>query len=165
MDEPAKTILVYTGIARGTQYPKLFKWYCVDGIENDGSHLDTKDEEREHCFIGKRKCNITIASPGAVYKFTKSPDGKSILSGSGEYLGMWENEDDVVKWQAAASATEKAIKKELQAKKDTKEKRHLEVLRPLRSVYWDLPKEADRAILLAEVIQFIVSYRESRKEP
>jgi hypothetical protein len=163
-DQPAERVtLMYLGV-REWEHGKPLRhlWFDLTDINNDGSSL--KEDHERHQFYGSKKKghstkNITFASPGQIFSFEKSENG--VYGNTARYIGRWACQDDVVKWQAESNAVDRAAEMEERAKKERKERLDWETLEPFRQAYFGCLNYRQQQMLLAQVLQYITTYRET----
>ncbi len=148
--------LVYIGVREGADSPIVHLWQDVTGIANDGSPLKD-DPQKHHCYARKRGSNIAFASPGQIYSFEKSENG--VYSSTARYVGRWECQDDMVKWQAESQAIERSIELAHRAKKEAKERLDWEALEPFRKAYQGRLNYKQQQMLLAQILQYVTRYK------
>ena len=140
--------------------PLQHLWFDLTGIDNDGSTLK-EDHERHQVYGSKKKGhttkNIKFASPGAIYSFEKSEGG--VFGSTGQYLGRWGNEEDVLKWTAEHNAIDRAAELAERAKKENKQRLDWEALEPFRKAYHGRLDYRQQQMLLAQVIHYITKYK------
>lgn len=102
------------------------------------------------------KHRLTEASPGQLFQFSYKNDGNSItiISKTAHYLGVWQNSDDVAKWQSAHRAVDAVYTRELMCEKDKEIRFDFERLRPFRETFLSLDIEV-REMFMAQLICFI----------
>lgn len=153
--------LLYIGCREGERGKPLHHlWYDLTGISNDGSPL--KDDLERQQFYGSKKKghttkNLTFASPGAIYSFERSENG--VYGSTGQYLGRWVCEEDVLKWTAEHNAIDRAAELAERAKKVNKEHFDWEALEPFRKAYHGRLNYKQQQMLLAQVLQYITKYK------
>jgi hypothetical protein len=91
---------------------------------------------------------------GNVYAVMETEDGAFVQTGSGDYVGRWEDKALVAQWE-----TEQRLRRaELQLKKEEKaaksEEALAELLAPVKQVYRKLPRPA-RNQMLARIVQLL----------
>ena len=157
----ARITLLYVGCREGERgKPLQHLWYDLTGIDNDGSAL--KDEPARHQSYGSKKKghttkNLTFASPGAVYSFERAENG--VYAVTGQYLGRWKCDEDVVKWTAEHNAIDRAAELAERAKKDNQEQLDWDALEPFREAYQGRLNYRQQQMLLAQVMQRITKYK------
>jgi hypothetical protein len=146
--------LLYVGCRENDRGKPLFHlWYDLTGIVNDGSPLE--DEQARHQIYGSKKKghttkNITFASPGAIYSFEQSDNG--VFGATGQYLGRWACEDDVLKWTAEHNAIDRAAELAERAKKENKQHLEWDALEPFRQAFLALALSHRIAVLSVEPV-------------
>ena len=151
--------LLYVGVREGKDAPTVHLWYDLTGIANDGNPLK-EDHERHQLYGGKKKRggnNIALASPGQIFSFEKSENG--VFANTRHYVGRWQNDDDVVRWQAESNAIEKTIELAARAKKESKERLDWQALEPFRRAYHGRLNYRQQQMLLAQIINYVTRYR------
>ncbi len=153
--------LLYIG-CRENEHGKPLRhlWYDLTGISNDGSPLKV-DLERHQLYGSKKKGhatkNIAFASPGAIYSFERSEGG--VYSNTGQYVGRWACEEDVLKWTAEHNAIDGEADLAERAKKENKEHLEWDALEPFRHAYHGRLNYKQQQMLLAQVIQYVTKYQ------
>ena len=160
--EPKPRIeLLYIGCRENERgKPLCHLWYDLTGIANDGSQL--KDEQARHQVYGSKKAghrtkNIAFASPGAIYSFERSDNG--VFGSTAHYVGRWACEDDVLKWTAEHNAIDRDAEMAARANKENREHLDWNVLEPFRKAYHHRLNYKQQQMLLAQLIQYITTYR------
>lgn len=153
--------LIYIGCRENERgKPLQHLWFDLTGIDNDGSPL-TDDHERHQVYGSKKKGhttkNLTFASPGAIYSFERSEGG--VYGSTGQYLGRWACEDDVLKWTADHNAIDRTGELAERARKENKQHFDWEALEPFRKAYHGRLDYRQQQMLLAQVMQYITKYR------
>jgi hypothetical protein len=165
--EPKPRItLLYVGCREGgSGKPLQHLWYDLTGIDNDGTPL-REDPARHQTYGSKKKGhntkNITFASPGAIYTFEKAENG--VFPTTGQYLGRWECEEDVLKWTAEHNAIDRAAELAERAKKDNKRHLDWEALEPFRKAYHGRLDYRQQQMLLAQVLQYVTRFKPGDEE-
>ena len=151
--------LLYIGVREGKDAPTVHLWYDLTGVTNDGSPLK-EDHERHQLYGGKKRGNnnIAFASPGQVYSFEKSENGV-YANTSRQYIGRWQNDEDVVKWQAESNAIERTIELAARAKKESKEHLDWQALEPFRKAYNGRLNYRQQQMLLAQILHYVTRYK------
>jgi hypothetical protein len=150
--------LLYLGVREGSDKPILHLWYDLAGIANDGSPL--KDAHERHQLYGgkkRRDSNIAFASPGQIFSFEKSENG--VFGATSRYVGRWQNEDDVVRWQAESNAIERTIELAVRAKKESKERLDWQALEPFRQAYNGRLNYRQQQMLLAQILHCVTKHK------
>ena len=153
--------LLYVGCREGGRgEPLQHLWHDLAGISNDGTPLS--DDHNRHQVYGKKKKghstqNIAFASPGAIYSFERSEGG--VYPTTGQYLGRWACQEDVVKWTAESNAIDRAAELAERAKKENKERLDWDALEPFRKAYNGRLNYRQQQMLLAQVLQFITRHK------
>lgn len=99
---------------------------------------------------------LTDASPGQIYEFDYMHKNSniSVFGKTARYLGIWQNEEDIVKWQSAHRAVNAIYLSNLIAKQDKKFKFDFERLKPFREAFLNLNVE-EKEIFMSQLICFI----------
>lgn len=151
--------LLYIGVREGKDVPTVHLWHDLTGIANDGSPLK-EDHKRHQLYGGKKKRgsnNIAFASPGQIFSFEKSENG--VFANTSRYVGRWENQDDVVRWQAESAAIERTIELTTRAKKESKERLDWQALEPFRRAYNGRQNYRQQQMLLAQIIHYVTRHK------
>jgi hypothetical protein len=165
--EPKSRInLLYLGVRefdRGKPLSHL--WYDLTDIPNDGELL--KEDRKRHQFYGSKKRghstkNLTVASPGAIYSFEKSPDG--VYGSTAHYVGRWANGDDIVRWTAESNAIDRAAELAERGKKDAKDRLDWDALGPFRLAYNGSLNYRQQQMLLAQIMQYVTRHKKEDDE-
>jgi len=141
---------------------------CVSkiGVGTKGStlvvfrHIEGgKLTEKQALFDAKTKNIKKAMRPfvGGVYDVgveTNDDGSQGWKLGTAEYVGRWEDSDEVARWQATERATQAHDEAKKRREKDGKHDAVLEALEPLREAYWALPAPA-RVHLLAQAVERI----------
>lgn len=114
-------------------------------------------------FAMKRSSKLAC-QPGAMRTFevlARNNDGfPSRIAMPGEFLGMYEDAEQVAAWQAASRATERAYSSRAEEKKAATRNVLAETLEPLRRHYWKLtPRQRISVELL------VIEYLRRREQP
>jgi hypothetical protein len=148
--------LLYLGVRPMQKGPLNHLWHDLTGIENDGSPL--KEDSQRWQYYGSKKRghstkNIAFAQPGAIYSFERSEGG--VYGSTGQYVGRWKNEEDVVRWQAEHAAIDRQAERQAQAAKENKEWLDWQALEPFRRAYHDRLNYKQQEMLLAQIMRFV----------
>jgi hypothetical protein len=153
--------LLYLGVREGPGAQMNFLWYDLTGIANDGSQL--KEEAERHQVYGARKkgqrtaSNIAFASPGQLFSFEKSEGG--VYRNSHQYLGRWQNQEDVIRWQAESNAIARTIELAQRSKKEAKDRLDWEALEPFRQAYHRQLNYKQQQMLLAQILHCVTRHK------
>jgi hypothetical protein len=143
-NEPRGTVrLVYAGVRLGNKNRLKQTFHKVEGT---GAF---EAEPRVYSSIKG------LGRPGAIYDVECDANKDStIYSGTLRYIGVWDDEAQVVEWQARHDATQAADRARRRHNREAKRNFVEEQLGPIRKAYWKC-SGLERAALLAQVVGYI----------
>ena len=153
--QEVEVVMVYLGVRRHGYKPpkKVHLWQEVDGVDGE-----VPAHEDDAGIFSKALQNG--ATPGSVYRFKGSRPlegpGLSITLQSGEWLGTFEDQDKVARWQLRHKGATMAHQAASKQKQEQRKRLDLARLEPLRHAYM-LAKHNERHHILAEVIRAVTS--------
>lgn len=144
---------LYLGIRRDAK-KKQHVWYDLSGIPNDGKPL-AYDEKRALWYDGLTCPGLT----GTICKVKCKVGSTSVFLKSAKPVGVWSNRDDVMRWQTENRAREMEHDRTSKTMRACKENLVLKVLEPIRRAYHATSNHKQKTYILAQVIEYIQSYR------
>lgn len=124
-------------------------WADVDIDDNDGRHLDLK-EARMRAYGSKK--NIKSVIPGTIIGIEGTESG-TVYLGTIKIAGAWKNEEQVANWWIEHNAAESEIATVTKSIRELKQRLPLNKLEPFQRAYRNARTKAQRAHILAMVIQ------------
>lgn len=138
-----KIQLVYAGLRQSTKDKLMQTFYKIlpDGTLEDSYRAYSKIKG--------------LGRPGAIYDVEcDASDESTIYTSSLSYFDQWDDDAQVVKWQAEHDAARAADRARRRHNREGKRNLVEERLKPIRDVYWKC-NGLERAALLAQVVGYI----------
>ena len=138
-------------------------WVDLTGHEDGNDGEEFKNKYPPRLFDHKSRL-IEEARPGQIFSFD-ADDGDTFIVhlGTGKYLGMWLNVQDVTKWQVSHLANIRVVEMAEIIKKEGANRFDLEILRPFRDSYRAL-QPTQRHMLLAQMLEFVTQPKKKKKK-
>ncbi|GMU20573.1 MAG: hypothetical protein AMXMBFR13_06700 [Phycisphaerae bacterium] len=135
-------------------------WLNLEGIENNGRRLleqisSVQKSERE-CLYSTKLAKGRGRS-GSIWVFEAAEDTK-IYPRTGRCMGRWQNDEDVIAWQAREETVCREVTLGARAARGIRENLSMEALKPFREAYSGLTVR-QRGILLSYVIAHVTGGR------
>lgn len=145
-------VMVCAGYTELTGNKLGIEWLIMKGGEPTLSSFCLKRSSKIACQPGAMRTFVVLA---------RHNDGlPSRIEAPGEFLGMYEDAEQVAAWQAASRATERAYSSRAEEKKAATRNVLAETLEPLRRHYWKL---APRQRIAVELL--VIEYLRRREQP
>lgn len=151
--------LIFIGRRKSREHKQAWMWVQIDPTKNDGSPLHYNPDD-ELWFNGKNLAKGV--QPGVIIEINTKPSDKggvSYLLGTSKIIGHWDNEEDVQRWAFAHRLAEREIDQASNAVKKVKEAIPMENLIPFKRAYHNCTNAAQRAQLIAMIIEEVTNKR------
>lgn len=148
--------MVFLGFRRLRSHKLGAAWAEVDPDCNDGDRMKVGDD-KVHLFAGKPL--IRAAQPGVIITIEATKDRTKVSPATAQVAGHWENEEDVAEWNALHRAVEREDAAKKRAVSALREKLPKERLAPFRRAYHKAANAAQKAQILALVIEEITKFK------
>ena len=157
--EYQKVNLIFIGRQKSREHKQYWMWIKIDLVQNDGSPLNCQTTA-EVFFAGKNL--MTSIRPGVIIEMDTKPNpegGTSFVISTGKIVGHWQNQEDVQKWAFAHRLVEREIDQAGDAVKKVKDAIPMENLLPFKDAYKNCTNAAQRAQLIAMIIEEVTNKR------